>query len=129
MTTPPHIGMKVWRFDVNRRVYARDENGRAKGGPIWREHWEPLEIIGETSRSWLIGTEWMRRSPDRADKVAKSSWPGTLATSEEDIDRRAFIEERHKLAERVHQCRNYDTLKAIEAALEAAQWCERIELT
>lgn len=114
----PHIGMKVWRFDQNRRVYRRDANGRAVGGPIWREHWEPLEIIGETSRSWLIGRPGWK--PHAADKCAKAKWPGPYATSEDDIDRAAFVEGRHALAERVHRCRDFTTLKAVEAALDAA---------
>jgi hypothetical protein len=43
----------VWIFDINRRIYNRDENGRAYGGPVWREHWQKHEITGETIRSWI----------------------------------------------------------------------------
>lgn len=109
----PYIGMKVWRFDQNRRVYAKDGNGRPVGGrPIWREHWRQLEIVGETSRSWLVGAAlW------RADKVPKKNWPGEYAFSEEEIDRRGYVEDRHRLVRRVQDCRDYDTLKKIEAAL------------
>lgn len=120
MTTAPHIGMKVWAFDQNRRVYKRDEKGRAIGGPIWREHWQPLEIVGETSRSWLVGPEWAKQHPEQASRVAKKDWPGSLACSEEEIGRRAFVEDRHKLAQRITQCRDFDTLKKIEAALNEA---------
>jgi hypothetical protein len=115
----PHIGMKVWEFDQNLRVYERDENGRAMGGPIWRKHWRELQVIGETSRSWLVGSEWQKSDPSRAMKIAKRDWPGDLAISEEDLDRRAFVEQRYKLARAIETCRDYDTLKAIEAALAA----------
>jgi len=120
----PHIGMKVWAFNVNRRVYERDANGKAMGGPIWREHWEPMFVVGETTQSWLIGSEWMKDRPDthhRAGKVAKKDWPGSLATSEVDIERAAFVKQRHKLARRIEACRDYETLKAIESALDATQ--------
>lgn len=119
--TAPHIGMKVWRFDENRRVYARNADGKASGGPIWREHWVEAQIIGETRASWLIGhageiKPWMLKS---ADKIAKRDWPADIAVSQEDIDRKSFVEDRWELAHRVQNCRDYDTLKAIEAALDA----------
>ena len=115
----PHIGMKVWAFDVNNRVYKRDENGKASGGPIWREHWVPMEIVGETSRSGLVGPEWAKKHPERATKIAKRDWPGSLAVSEADIDRRAFVETRYAIGRRVQNCTDYATLKTIEAALDA----------
>lgn len=115
----PHVGMKLWVFDQNRRVYAKDANGKSFGGPIWREHWVPTEIIGETSRSWLIGPEWMKTQLTRADKLAKKSFPGHYALSEADIDKAAFVRDRSKLADAIHRCADYDTLKTIEAALAA----------
>jgi hypothetical protein len=45
----PHCPDKpthVWVFDVNRRVYP------------YRKHWVKHLIIGQTSRSWLIGPTW-----------------------------------------------------------------------
>lgn len=49
------IGSTIYWFDENRRVYHKDERGRSVGGPIWREHWRPVIIRGETSRSWIVG--------------------------------------------------------------------------
>lgn len=117
----PHVGMKVWRFDMNRREYERDARGRAVGGPIWRKHWVEEQIVGETRVSWIVGPEWMRepRQLSRALKVPKKDWPGSLAVSEEDIDKAAYVEGRHRIAERIRDCRDYDTLKAVEAALDA----------
>lgn len=118
----PHIGMKLWRWNENRRVYERNpETGRAMGGPIWREHWEPCEIIGETSRSWLVGQDYMKTWSDisrKAEKIPKSQFPGEYATSEEDIERRAYvIGMRHKLADKIRVCKCYETIKKIEDAL------------
>lgn len=121
--TTPHVGMKLWRWNENRRVYGRDpETGRPTGSPIWREHWEPCEIIGETLRSWLVGSPYMKTWADmerKADKVAKKDFPGKYATSEEDIEKAAFVEGRFRLAEKVRYCTDYDTLKKVEAALNA----------
>jgi hypothetical protein len=50
----PKIGDYVWIFNQNYRVYKKDKNGMSIGSPIWIEHWRKHEIIGETSRSWLI---------------------------------------------------------------------------
>lgn len=117
MSDAPHIGMQVWRFDPNRRHYRRDASGRAIGSPIWREHWEPLEIIGETSRSWLVGRsgqplKW-------ADKYPKKEWPANLATSQEQIDRKEVVEHRYAIARRVESCTDYDALIAITQILGA----------
>ena len=52
---PTHI----WVFDESRRIYPKKEPGQFSGSPIYREHWVKREIIGETTRSWLIGsTRW-----------------------------------------------------------------------
>ncbi|TXH56937.1 MAG: hypothetical protein E6Q97_05490 [Desulfurellales bacterium] len=118
--TEPHVGMRVWSFNQNRRIYQRDASGKAVGGPIWREHWEPLVVVGETKVSWLVGPPYMLGSDtSRAAKVPKKSWPGPYKTSEAGIDREAFVEARWSLAQRIEGCRDYDTLKAIEGALDA----------
>lgn len=50
------IGSIVYLFDPNHRVYPKDENGRNKWGsnPIYREHFVPVVITGETARSWIV---------------------------------------------------------------------------
>lgn len=49
------VGDTIYRFDSGVRNYLRDENGKAIGGSIYRDHWVPAVITGETSRSWLLG--------------------------------------------------------------------------
>lgn len=48
------IGDTLYRFDGNLRKYRDD----GRGGPIYREHFEPLKIIGETRVSWLLERNW-----------------------------------------------------------------------
>lgn len=58
---------------TQRRVYRRDESGRAQGGPIPRYGWEPALIHGETKVSWLIGSE---RWPENATRYPKKPKDG-----------------------------------------------------
>ncbi len=48
------IGDKFYSFDANRRRYRRDKDGVPAGPPIYREHFYEVEIVGETTRSWII---------------------------------------------------------------------------
>lgn len=62
------VGKGVLVFDGNRRIYLR------KGeGPSYRHHFKPMRIVGETSRSWLVG--WSAESACKATKFAKAA-PG-----------------------------------------------------
>lgn len=45
------VGDKIWRFDSNRRVYAK--NSTLSSPPNRRQMWHEVEITGETSRSWV----------------------------------------------------------------------------
>jgi hypothetical protein len=105
------IGDTIWIFDSNRRVYPRDADGRATGGPIWREHWKPLVIVGETSRSWLT---------DCGNKIAKKGTdPQNVSFSEAEIDRAAWVHDNAiKISRRVWACGDFEKLKAIEATLD-----------
>lgn len=97
-----------WIFDENRRRYKVDDKGRSIGGPIWREHWVKVEIVGETSRSWI--TNYFGR------KVPKKGGRG-YAFCEADIDRMAFVEQRRQIGEAVKQCTDYETLKRVADAV------------
>ena len=107
----PKVGDTIWIFDIQRRVYARDADGRATGGPIWREHWRPVVIVGETSRSWVT---------DYGNKIAKSGTdPRNVAFSEAEIDRAAWVRDNaRRISGRVMACGDFEKLKAIEATLD-----------
>jgi hypothetical protein len=94
-TAPVAIGSVVWFFDENRRVYPEDENGKVKFGspPIWREHWVKRYVVGETSRSWIIGLSAMKSDPRYGQKCPKADIGKRYALSEAEIDARAYCEE------------------------------------
>lgn len=94
---------EMWVFDINRRVYKKDENGRQYGSPIWREHWRPVKIVGETRVSWI---DFFGR------KYPKKGSHG-IAYSQTEIEQAAFINDSHKIARLVSQCKDYNTLKKI----------------
>jgi hypothetical protein len=120
VTAPLKVGSPLWRFDINRRVYAKDDKGRTVGGPIWREHWTPREVVGETRVSWLVG--FSGDGPGRVSvKVAKKDFaaggcPQGWATSQEHIDRLAWIvRNRGRLSTAVSRCNDYDALQKVAA--------------
>lgn len=100
------VGDTIWIFDHNRRRY---------GGPglsakiIWREHWRPETIHGETSRSWLYGPTW------RPKKLAKNKpLPAYIVDSEAEIDRREYVHKHSpKVADLISRKVTYDQLKQI----------------
>ena len=108
----PNIGDTVWYFDPNHRVYNRDANGRRIGGPIWREHWRPVEVTGETRLSWIVGHDNYE-----VFRVKKKDWPAKLALSQEHITQLQFVKDRFKIASDVGKCLDYATLKAIHDLL------------
>lgn len=104
----------IWRFDSNHRVYRQPEEGDVygRGGPIWREHWVKFNVVGETSRSWLIGY-----SVERAQKVPKVGWDkGVFAFSEDEIDKAAWVyENAHRISHAVGIVKDYAILQQIAA--------------
>jgi len=108
------IGDTVWIFDENHRVYRKDENGRSFGGPIYREHWVPTKITGETTRSWLIGY---------GEKIPKKGWnPRAVAFSLQEVEEQAYVmDNRHRLGDRVRDLRDAPTMRAIAAILDGVK--------
>lgn len=108
------IGDRVWRFDVNRRVYPKPTPGNVlpTGGPIFAEHFVPYEIMGEEKRSWLIGRPHTR--PDKVGKHMIDIGPGGVWFS--DLGREAGIwlaDNRHPLSEAVRKCHDVDVLRQV----------------
>jgi hypothetical protein len=76
----------VWVFDYNRRVYPAKKLGEISGSPIYREHWAKREIVGETSRSWLMSEGW------RTVKIPKrGANPCRFLFSEKDVDDNVWV--------------------------------------
>lgn len=94
------IGDVLYRFDGNIRVYADKKLG---GGPIYSKHFEPLEIIGETRRSWLLAQGW--KCDKRTLQSAESMQFGGRGffTAEGMADDIWQHEHRHKITEAVRR--------------------------
>ena len=106
------VGDTVYWFDVNRRVYTKDASGHSTGGPIWRQHWRKVEVIGETARRWLLS--------HYAGKIPKKGpTPRGFSLCEREIDRAEWVEKnKHKLISHLTQrVDNYDVLKQIAALI------------
>lgn len=97
------IGKTVWIFDQNRRVYKPAEPGRlwSSEGPIYREHWRPYVVDGETSRSWLLNAG--TRSEIKLPKKRPRDEPG-VCYSERELDFRCWEHEhRYKVIDHMRR--------------------------
>jgi len=96
------VGDTIWRFDINRRVY-RERNV----GPIYREHWVPEEITGQTSRSWLLGRWGARKVPKKGDHHGYAFTP-------KEVDDDCYLKEnRYLIAQRVQYLDDVEQLRKI----------------
>lgn len=100
----------IWIFDINRRRYRRNADGREYGSPIWREHWVKRRVVAETSRSWVL---------EGGKKVAKGlkAVPGSgVAFSEFEIDKLAYIHDNaYAISKAVADIKDYHLLCKIAA--------------
>lgn len=101
-----NVGDKFYIFDDNRRIYKRDENGRSSGSPIFREKFVQVEIVGETSRSWVF-------SYYGETKVSKKDPWKKIHTLKMVNDKVWLKEHAYKLGEKVQQCRDIAKMKQI----------------
>ena len=102
------VGSTIWVFDINRRSYAKPEQGHIWGQNIWREHWGPRKIVAETGRSWVLDR------PDGLKVPKKGADPSRFAFSQLDIDRRAWIEDnRHSIERAVGRVQGYELLQSV----------------
>lgn len=112
------IGSIIWWWDVNLRVYHKDQAGRSVGGSIWREHWRPREVIGETSRSWLIGRHYDEKPPFVRRVLYKlpkdKPLPAGYAVSEAEIDEKAWaVENQYAISEAVRRADDVGLLRKV----------------
>lgn len=106
------VGDKVFVFDSNYRVYDRSD-GKPFGGPVYREHFRERVILGETSRSWLVGYEgWSLTSCTKHPKKGRTA----LYTLEQIAEEEYRHYNAHRIADRVQHA-DYAVLKQIAALL------------
>lgn len=121
MTDEIRIGTTLYRFDQNRRRYRRDASGRPSGPPIYAEHFERGEVVGETRASWICRVGGGAECKVNKKTMLESAAPYgvyrwyTEQAREDDI---WIKENRHALAERVRSIRDVDLLRGIKASLD-----------
>lgn len=106
------VGSVVYRFDINRRVYEKNAEGKAVGGPIYREYFRKYYIIGEEGRSWIYSS-----TPDgpyhQNNKIGKTKAKDVFY-SEAEVDRQCWMEyHRYRICRAVELCRDVAKIKAI----------------
>ena len=101
------IGDTIYHFDARRRIYAD-----VTADPIYGHHWVEVKIIGETSRSWLVGYAF-----DPTKLAKKELAEGKLASykiTKEEVDEDIYVHtHRHKIVNKIQYCKDYKMLKAI----------------
>jgi len=97
------IGQTIWIFDINRRVYREPRS--MSGSPIYREHWRPVRIDAETSRSWV--TQY-------GEKIPKKGEHRGVAFTEQEVDDDVWCNShRSKIADAIYRLEDVATLRAI----------------
>lgn len=124
------VGDTAWVFDENRRVYADPKPGDIwpRGGPIYREHFRSVTVVGETRVSWLIDHYETAREGRIETRVNKkdhtyAKWGGgrgRLYTSQAEVDDACFVhDERSRIASAVQQCPEAGVLRTVKALVQA----------
>jgi hypothetical protein len=103
------IGTQLFVFDENRRVYPSVGTGARRvitGAPIYREHFRPLKVVGQTSRSWLLEHGF------KAPKNEEARFTARALTGPE-LDEECWAQEhRYLIAQEVQRARPY-TLREV----------------
>lgn len=112
-----------YTFDLNRRVYARDGNGRSHGGPIYAEHFRPIKIVGENEREYICEYGTINKRSKKYT-VGRDKWE--IYTEEE---REAAIwrnNHRHRLTRHIERIQDVALLKKIAelAAYEPGEYSQ-----
>jgi hypothetical protein len=111
------IGDPIWYFDLNRRRYTKDSANHF-GKLIWREHWEPLKVLGETRVSWLVGFDKYPHHKVSKRDLAAGKLAGKWACSSKEVDDQVWVHEnRYQISEAVGRVRDRDQLARIAAII------------
>lgn len=108
------IGDTLYRFDGNRRVYVpHGKDGRASGGPIYREHFEALKIIGENKVSWLLERGWKANKKSLSSAAAEQYGGRGFFTAEGMEDDIWQHDHKHKIVDRLQRNCDGVTLRKV----------------
>lgn len=112
------VGTVLYQFDANRRIYNRPGLG---GSVIYREHFSPVTVVGETSKSWLVDGYREPRKVNKATmQIANRGYGATqIYTSDGMEDKIWSYVERRRIMRAVEYC-DVPTLRQIDSVLSAA---------
>lgn len=120
-----NMGDTLYLFDSNRRVYPNvtdDEKKAGKiwpsGGPIYREHFRPLLIAGETPGTWVL--EPGRLTVNKKTlKARRTAFGQECVYTKDQVDAKVYIHDNAtRIAALVEHCHNVDLLKRIDKMLQ-----------
>jgi len=96
------VGSIVYVFNENNRVYPKD--GGISASPIYREYFQPMKIVGETTRSWLLSNGM---------KISKKTLDG-IYIDDEAVDQACWVREhKWKIIRKAENIRDYETLRKL----------------
>jgi hypothetical protein len=116
MKTDFKVGDEVYLFSENARVYTKAAPGEKWTGSkiIFRGYFVKYKIVGETSRSWLIGCEWKPTKYPKNRKVENPHWWAGRFYTQEEVDEACWLEtNRQALADTVKFCLDIAKLKEV----------------
>jgi hypothetical protein len=108
------IGKSIWHFDINRRVYPKRTG--LGSAPIYAQHFVEYKIVGETPQSWLVDS-YAKQIPVSKKALAAGDNPKGFFTEEQMQDRIWLHDNHYAIIERVRQCNDSATLRAIAEVL------------
>jgi hypothetical protein len=98
----------VWVLNATAASIPKRSRGNSHVPPIYREHWVKHEIIGETSRSWLITEGW------RTVKIPKrGASRRRFLFSEKDVDDNAWANDHRYRIEQLIQTLSPEKLRQV----------------
>lgn len=112
------IGDLVYVFDSNHRVYPEKKPGETySNGPIYREHFQPRRIIGQTTQSWLVGFKDDNAQDVNNRYVTKHKKKENRLYTAEQVNEQVYIHDHgYKIQDAVRHA-DYATLRKIAELL------------
>lgn len=125
MNTPNlKIGDTVYLFDSNQRVYsevteAEKAQGKIWGDLIYRGHFSPLKITGETTGTWLLERRMVVNKKTLNER--KTAFGQRRVFTAAQMEDKIYLHDNaQRIARAVEFCNNVNLLKQIDALLEKA---------
>lgn len=102
------IGKTVWLFDESTRIYTKPDKGRIWGVLVWREHWRPYLVVGETTRSWIL------KEGPKVPKNPQGRTAYDVCYSQEEVEDRCWAHDHiYKISDSIRRIQDVATLRRV----------------